>query len=73
MNAELRKVVNYNKCRHYVDKDGNKKDAPSSNYYVRVNGKDICIKPCFVNDYEKLDLLSDLVIVGNKDNKKFVD
>lgn len=72
MECQLRKVVNYNKCKEFVDKRGVVRVAPTSNYYVRVNGKDICVKPCFANDYQKLDLLSEVIIIGDKNNKKLV-
>lgn len=70
--AKLQKIVDYTRC--YESKNG--RLCPSISYYHVVEREQgipvkVLIKPVFSKDYQKLDILADVVIVnGDKDNPK---
>lgn len=60
---ELLKIVN--KDKKYKAKNG--KEYTQVNYYLRFNGNLITIKPCFANDFAKLDMIASTIVNGKSE------
>ena len=58
---ELLKIVN--KDKKYKS-ESNGKEYCTVNYYIRVNGNLITIRPAFSKDYVKLDMIAKCIVNG---------
>ena len=63
MDLEVLKIINKN--QKYEAKNG--KEYCRVNYYIRVNGNLICIRPAFSKDYSKLDLICKSIVNGKSE------